>query len=121
MAIGDVGRPLDDLGVNDPSPPTRTVTVQLMTLGLTFTAPPPGATVSGKKVTMSVSASGTNGSNTFTFLVDGTVIGTKSGPQTIASFAWNTTGYVKGLHTLSATIKDSTGNTGSASETVTLQ
>jgi hypothetical protein len=112
---------LDNLGVNDPSPPTRTVTVKLSTLGLTFTAPPPDATVSGKKVIISLSASGTNGSNTFTASVDGTLIGTKSGSQTKASFNWNTVGYAKGLHTLSATITDSTGNTGSASETVTLR
>jgi len=112
---------LDNLGVNDPSPPTRSITVKLSTLGLVFTAPPPGATVTGKKVLISLSASGTNGSNTFTASVDGTLIGTKSGPQSIASFTWNTVGYAKGLHTLSATVADSTGNTGSASETVTLQ
>src|SRR6185436_17091544 len=105
--------------VNDPSPPTRSITVKLSTLGLVFTAPPPGATVTGKKVLISLSASGTNGSNTCTASVDGTLIGTKSGPQSIASFTWNTVGYAKGLHTLSATVADSTGNTGSASETVT--
>jgi hypothetical protein len=53
--------------------------------------------------------------------VDGTLIGTKSGNVAVASFAWKTAGYAKGLHTLSATVSDSTGNTGTASETVTLQ
>jgi hypothetical protein len=113
---------IDAFGVNDPSPPTRTITVQLATLQLTFTAPPNGAVVSGRKVSVSLSASGTSGtSNTFTLSVDGTVIGAKTGGHTVASFTWKTVGYAKGLHTLSATVKDSTGNTGSASESVTLQ
>jgi len=113
---------VDDLGVNDPSPPTRTVTVQLATIQLSITAPPPGGTVSGRKVLISLSASGTSGTtNTFTVSIDGTLIGTKVGSATTASFKWTTTGYTKGLHTISATIKDATGNTGAASESVTLQ
>lgn len=112
----------DEFGVNDPSPPTRTVTVQMSTLQLFFTAPLPGANVRGKTVKASLSVNGTSGSaNTFTFSVDGTLIGTKSGPFTTVSFTWTTTGYAKGLHTFSATAKDSTGNTGSTSETVNLQ
>ena len=112
---------LDNKEVNDPSPPTRSITVQLSTLQLTFTAPADGATVSGRKVAISLSAAGTTGSNTFTASVDGTVIGSKSGIQTGATFYWNTAGYAKGSHTLSATVKDSTGNTGSATESVTLR
>ena len=112
---------LDNLGVNDPSPPTRAITVQMSTLQLVFTAPPANSTVMGKNVKVSLSASGTTGANTFTLSVDGTVIGTKTGNLTIASFSWNTVGYAKGLHTLSATVKDSTGNTGAASESVTLK
>ncbi len=111
----------DEFGVNDPSPPTRTISVQTSTLQLFFTAPPPGSTVSGKSVLVSLSANGTTLPNTFTLSVDGTVIGTKSGNLSVASFTWKTNGYAKGLHTLSATVSDSTGNTGSASETVTLQ
>ncbi|MBA3650072.1 MAG: DUF1929 domain-containing protein, partial [Chthoniobacterales bacterium] len=57
---------LDVFGVNDPSPPTRTITVQEASLQLVFTAPANGAIVSGRKVTISLSASGTTGSNTFT-------------------------------------------------------
>lgn len=113
---------LDNFGVNDPSPPTRTITVQLATLQLVFTAPPDGAIVSGRKVPVSLSVSGSAaGSKTFTVSVDGTVIGTRTGTQTIATINWNTTGYAKGLHALSATVTDSTGNTGAASESVTLQ
>ncbi|HEY3662361.1 MAG TPA: galactose oxidase-like domain-containing protein [Chthoniobacterales bacterium] len=111
----------DEFGVNDPSPPTRTVTVQMSTLQLLFTAPAPGSTVRGKTVKVSLSANGTTSPNTFTLSVDGTQIGTKSGTLSTVSFTWTTTGYAKGLHTLSATVKDGTGNTGSASETVTLQ
>src|SRR5204863_8026209 len=67
---------LDSFGVNDPSPPSRTITVQLATIQLSFTQPAAGATVTGKKVAVSLSASGTTGtSNTFTLSVDGTVIG----------------------------------------------
>ena len=113
---------IDAFGVNDPSPPTRTITVQLATIQLTFTAPPDGAVVSGRKVAVSLSASGTSGtSNTFTLSVDGTVIGSKTGSPAVASFTWRTAGFPKGLHTLSATITDSSGNTGAASESVTLQ
>lgn len=112
---------LDNLGSNDPSPPTRSITVQMSSLQLVFTAPAPGATVKGRKVPISLSASGTSGTTTFTVSVDGTVIGTKSGSQTVASFNWNTAGYAKGVHTLTATVSDATGNTGAASESVTLQ
>lgn len=111
----------DELGVNDPSPPTRRITVQKSTLQLFFTAPPAGSTVSGRSVLISLSANGTTLPNTFTCSVDGTVIGTKSGNLSVASFTWKTTGYEKGLHTLSATVTDATGNTGSASQTVILQ
>lgn len=44
----------DEFGVNDPSPPVRTVTVQMATLQLFFTAPPPGSTVRGKTVQVSL-------------------------------------------------------------------
>lgn len=110
----------DEFGVNDPSPPIRTITVQMSTLQLIFTAPPAGSTVSGKSVKVSLSVNGAIPANTFTLSVDGTVIGTKTGTVSIASFTWKTAGYAKGLHTLSATVKDSTNNNGSASETVTL-
>ena len=97
--------------------------MQVATLQLSFTrAAAAGATVTGGKVGVSLSASGTTGtSNTFTLSVDGTVIGTKTGEPTKASFNWLTAGYAKGPHTLSATVKDSTGNSGAASESVTLQ
>ena len=113
---------VDNEGVNDPSPPTHTVTVQLASIQLTITSPPPNSTVRGKRIIISLSASGTSGTtNTFTVSIDGTVIGTKAGSLTTASFKWITTGYAKGLHTISATVRDATGNTGSASESVTLQ
>ncbi len=111
----------DGFGVNDPSPPTRTVTVKKASLELFFTAPPAGSTVSGRSVLVSLSANGTTFPNTFTLSVDGTVIGTKSGNSSVVSFTWKTSGYAKGLHTLSATVSDGTGNSGTASETVTLQ
>ena len=113
---------LDDSGVNDPSPPTRKVTVKLGTLQLSFLAPEPGAIVSGRKIHVDLSAAGTAGtSNTFTLSVDGTVVASTTGRLTTANLIWVTRRYSKGPHTLSATIVDGEGNSASASETVTLQ
>ncbi len=113
---------VDAGGLNDPSPPTRTVKVISSALQLTFTAPAPGSTVTGRKVGVSLSAAGTSGtSTTFTLSVDGTVVGSRTGNLPTAKFTWTTRGYAKGSHTLSAMVQDATGKSGSASETVTLQ
>jgi hypothetical protein len=113
---------IDSLGVNDPSPSTRTIIVKGASLPLSFTQPAADSTVTGKKVAISVSATGTMGSsNTFTVSVDGTVIGSKTGNAVTASFIWATKSFAAGPHTLSTTVTDSSGNAGSASESVTLQ
>jgi len=114
---------IDASGVNDPSPPTRTITVQSNDpIVLSFTRPQPGATVHGRRISISLSATNTQGfSNTFTCSVDGTQIGTTTTSGTTATFTWNTQHYALGAHTLSATVTDANGRTGTASEPVTLQ
>ncbi|MEO6969775.1 MAG: galactose oxidase-like domain-containing protein [Chthoniobacterales bacterium] len=114
---------IDTSGVNDPSPPTRCIMVQSNTpIVLSFNNPKGGAIVHGKKITISLTATNTQGtSNVFTCSVDGTQIGTTTISGTTASFTWTTKGYTTGAHTLSATITDANGRPGSASESVTLQ
>jgi hypothetical protein len=113
---------LDDAGVNDPSPPTRTIVVQPAAVQVSFIEPPSGATVGGNKVTVIISVSGTTGtSNTFKLSIDGVLVSKRTLSDTTASFTWHTSGYAKGPHTLSATVKDASGNTGSTSEPVTLR
>src|SRR5215471_16269020 len=114
---------IDASGVNDPSPPTRTITVQSNDpIVLSFTRPKSGALVHGRKISISLSAANTQGSsNTFTCSVDGTQIGTQTVSGTTATFTWRTARYALGAHTLSATITDANGRTGTASEPVTLQ
>jgi hypothetical protein len=114
---------IDASGVNDPSPPTRTIVVQSNDpIVLSFTRPQSGATVHGRRISISLSATNTQGSsNTFTCSVDGTQIGTTTVSGTTATFTWGTRHYALGAHTLSATVTDSNGRTGTASEPVTLQ
>ncbi len=114
---------IDASGVNDPSPPTRTILVQSIDpIVLSFTQPKAGALVHGKKISISLSASNTQGaSNTFTCSVDGTQIGTTTVSGTTATLTWTTKNYALGAHTLSATVTDANGRTGTATESVTLQ
>src|SRR5215469_2517506 len=61
---------LDNLGMNDPSPPTRTITVQP---AVQITSPSAGSTVNGT-ISINATVTGAEGnSNTFTFMVDSTV------------------------------------------------
>ena len=97
-----------------PPPPTGTLQVAI-------TQPTGGSTVSGTAwVVMWVNgASGT--SNVFTLSVDGVTVGTQTvtttGPVTIP---WVTTTSGNGSHTLTGTVRDATGNTGSISTIVTV-
>jgi Galactose oxidase-like, Early set domain/PKD domain/Bacterial Ig domain len=114
---------IDASGANDPSPPTRTIIVQSNDpIVLSFTKPKSGALVHGRQISISLSATNTQGSsNTFTCSVDGTQIGTTTVSGTTAAFTWRTKNYALGAHTLSATVTDSNGRTGTATEPVTLQ
>jgi hypothetical protein len=89
-----------------PPPPTA------LTVG--FTNPASGATVSGT-TTVSMTASGGSG-YTYTLKLDSAVI--YSG--TNATFSWNTTAAVNGAHTLTATVTDSSSNSGAATRSVTV-
>jgi hypothetical protein len=113
---------VDNLGMNDPSPPTRTITVQP---AVQITNPSAGSTVNG---TLSINANVTGAvgnSNTFTFMVDNTVLSTQTTSGTSASASWNTTNQFAGTHTLTVSVTDSdnfdpNAATGSTSEQVTV-
>jgi hypothetical protein len=80
-----------------------------------FSNPASGSTVTGT-VTVSLSATGGSGGYTYALTAGGTSVytGTNSG------FSWNTSNAVNGSVTLTATVTDSGGRTGSASRTVTV-
>ena len=110
---------VDDQGVNDPSPPTRTITVQSAALTGSFTSPAAGSTVNGT-VAVGMAASGASGTSiTYTLRLDGTqVFSTTAG--TTASFSWNTKLVADGAHTLALTVADGSGATASATRSVTV-
>ena len=87
-----------------------------------ITQPTGGATVGGTAwVVMWVE--GTSGSsNAFTLSVDGVTVGSQTtsarGPVTVP---WTTSTSSNGSHTLRATVRDATGNTGSTTATVTVR
>jgi hypothetical protein len=111
--------PVDNAGLDDPSPPTRTIIVQP---AVKITSPAAG-NVRGT-VSINANVAGTvPGPNTFTFMVDNTVLSTQTVNGTSASTNWNTKQTATGKHTLTvrvtgANIYDPAGNTGSASEQV---
>jgi hypothetical protein len=113
----------DNVGHNDPSPPTLTIIVQP---AVQITNPIAGSSVKGT-VSISAKVSGTvGGSNTFTFQVDNTVLKTMTVNGTSASTSWNTRQTRTGKHTLTVSvtgsnITDPAGNTGRASEQVTVR
>jgi hypothetical protein len=99
---------------SSPSPPGSTGA-----LGVFITQPAGGATVGGSGTAV-VWVEGTSGSaNTFTLSVDGVTKASQTtsarGPVTLA---W--TAVPNGTHTLTATVRDTTGQTGSMSLTVSV-
>jgi hypothetical protein len=112
---------VDNVGRNDPSPPTRTITVQP---AVQITSPSAGSTVNGT-VSISANVIGAAGnSNTFTFMVDSTVLSTQTISGTSASTNWNTSNQSAGTHTLTVSVTDAdvfdpNAATGSTSEQVT--
>jgi hypothetical protein len=104
---------VDNMGLNDPSPPTRTITVQP---AVQITNPPANSPPVRGLVTIQANVTGAIGSsNTFTFSEDTTVLSTQTVKGTSASCNWNTKQQNKGVHTLTVTVTDAGGNTGSAS------
>jgi hypothetical protein len=120
---------VDNAGLNDPSPPTRTITVQPDKLSVKIVSPLANATVKGS-VAVTVSATGSTGSpNAFRFGVDigGPPLATTTAPHQVlkvsgssATFTWNSTQQANGVHTLWVSCTDANGNFGSASEMVTV-
>jgi hypothetical protein len=108
----------DDAGANDPSPPSRIITVQSAALTAAFTSPPEGATVSGT-VAVGMAASGATGtSNTFTLTIDGTSVFSTTTAATTATYSWNTSLSGDGPHTLALTVRDASGATATATRSV---
>jgi hypothetical protein len=112
---------VDNVGVNDPSPPTRTIVVQPAQLVVTITTPMANSPVKDT-VSVNVGVQGSTGNpNTFTFSIDGTALSAKNINGTSTKFAWNTRQQSNGQHTLSVSVTDVHGNSGTASETVTVK
>ncbi len=109
---------VDDRGENDPSPPTRTITVQPPGFTASFTSPPSGATVDGNQtVGMAVSGGGT-APFTFTLKIDGVQTFTQTTSATSASYVWNTLEAANGSHTLALTVSDSASRVSTVTRTV---
>jgi hypothetical protein len=98
----DMNTPIDGL------PPT-----------VSLTAPAAGSTVSGTAVTVSANASSAVGVANVQFLLDGSNLGAAvtAAPYQIA---WDSTTVSNGTHTLGARVTDASGNTATASESVTV-
>jgi hypothetical protein len=112
---------VDNLGVNDPSPPLRMVTVVPDVLTATINTPVSGSTVKGTKVSITGSATGITGaSNTFVFLIDGTSKKTVTTAATNATFSWNSTSVADGAHTLQVNVTDANGDFGTQNVSVTV-
>ena len=90
---------------NPPPPDTTPPTVAI-------TSPGNGSTVSGV-VTISASASDNVGIASLSLSVDGKVVST--GNSASATYKWNTRKLASGMHTISATAKDKSGNQSNSS------
>jgi hypothetical protein len=108
---------VDNLGVNDPSPPFHTITVSP---AVTIINPAAGASVTGTVQVQANVAGATGSSNTFTFMLDSTVLNTHQVSGTSASFTWNTGQVSKGAHKLTVNVQDQNGHLGSTNESVTV-
>ena len=109
---------------------TRSVTVSNVvapapttsTLRVIITQPGAGATVGGTAWVVMWVEGASGSANVFTLSVDGVTVGSQTtstgGP---VSLPWSTTGTSNGTHTLRATVRDATGNTGSTSISVTVR
>jgi hypothetical protein len=90
------------------------------TLSIAFTAPGEGATVSGT-VWMVIWVNGASGSfNTFTVSIGGTLIRTQTTSGANVSIPWDTISFANGAQTITVTVRDATGNTGSGARSVTV-
>src|SRR5437867_3616128 len=121
----------DNQGAKDPSPPTRTITVQPPGFTASFSSPPDGAVVFGNQtVGMAVRVSGTvwvtiwvsgaAGPFSYQLSVGPTIVWTESSANTNVSLPWDTTRTPDGTQTLLVTVRNSI-KSGSASVTVNVR
>jgi hypothetical protein len=107
-------------GGTTPPPPPPPPPPSTGTLRVFLTSPSSGATVGGV-VWANIWLDGAAGSsNVYTLLVDGVAVVTQTDPGIHVTLPWTSTGTANGAHTLSATVRDATGNTGSTAITVTV-
>ncbi|HET7340911.1 MAG TPA: Ig-like domain-containing protein [Methylomirabilota bacterium] len=96
-------------------------TTPVGTLNVAITQPTGGAVVNGTAWVVMWVSGASGASNTFTLSVDGQTVATQTvsvaGPVTLP---WVTTGSANGTHTVTAGVKDATGNTGATAVTVTV-
>src|SRR5688572_128271 len=78
----------------------------------------PGQTVRGLATVRIVAADTAGASNRFSIMVDGVVRDTVLTNASTIDWAWNTMGLTNGSHTVTATVTDATGRTGTGSEYV---
>jgi Bacterial Ig domain len=89
-------------------------------LGVFITSPTSGATVNGTVWVNIWVERASAGDKVFTLLAGGTVVGTATDSGVHVTLPWNTPGTPNGATTLSATVRDASGATGSASMPVTV-
>jgi hypothetical protein len=101
-----------------PAPPPPAPTSGTLRVGIT--SPTAGATVGGI-VWVNVWVEGTSGaSNAYTLTVDGATVAAETSGGVHVTPAWDSRATGNGTRTLTATVRDAAGNTGSASVTVTV-
>ncbi len=90
-------------------------------ISVSFPTLSPGQSVRGQ-ATVRIAATGTSGtSNRFSIMVDGAAQDVVLTNATTIDWPWNTLGLPNGSHTLSASVTDATGRSGTGSEYVTVQ
>jgi hypothetical protein len=90
-------------------------------IAVSFPTLSPGQTVRGL-TTVRIAAAGTSGSsNRFSMMVDGAAQDVVLTNAATIDWVWNTMGLSNGSHTLSASVTDTTGRSGTGSEYVTVQ
>ena len=105
-------------GTPAPAPPAPPPTSG--TLRVAITSPTAGSAVSGT-VWVNVWVEGATGaSNVYTLTVDGTIVATVTSGAVHVTPAWDSRATGNGARTLTATVRDASGNTGSASVSVTV-
>jgi hypothetical protein len=91
------------------------------TLDVAITQPTGGAVVGGTAWVVLWVSGASGSSNTFTLEVDGDTVGSETTSETgPVSIPW-TTAVADGAHTLTAVVRDASGNTGRASLGVTVR